>query len=180
MEFKKVKGYSGIEYSFVKIGKAYLDTPLRNMNGSIPMFNGKELEDWRLKLKLLVNDKILDAEQSCYLICEDEQIKYIGYYSTSFKDRWWKKDGYFWHGEIVDKNVNDLLKENPNKNITVWLSIEPYAYTKDKKEINISKYIEDDIIMTFDNKLIWNTVGKNLHLDKGHTESVIDILELKI
>ena len=86
MEIKQVKGKSGIEYNFVKIGKAYLsDMPLRKKNGSIPIFNGKELDDWRLKLEFLVNDKILDAEQSCYLICDDEQIKYIGYYSTDRK-----------------------------------------------------------------------------------------------
>lgn len=181
MHIKKVKGNSGIEYSFVKIGKACLsDTPLKKKNGELPKFNGVALENWCLKLELLVDEKILDAEQSCYLIFDDNEIKYIGYYSNSFKDRWWKKDGYFWHGEIVDKNVNDLLKKNPNKNITVWLSIEPYAYTKKGEPINISKYIEDDIIMTFDNKLIWNTVGKNLQEYKANTESVTNILKLKI
>lgn len=165
MEIKKIKGHSGAEYSFVKIGKASLsDEPLK------AKFNGKELENWKLKLDLLVND-ILNSEQSCYLVCDDDRIIYVGYYSTSFRDRWWKKNGYFWHGEVVDNAVNKLLNNEPTKNITVWLSVNPYAYTLDKIKINISKFIEDDIIMSQPDVI--NTVGKN---SKGDTKPVAEIL----
>lgn len=172
MDIKKVKGESGAEYSFVKIGKAFLsDTPLK------AKFDGKELENWRLQLELLVDDTILESEQSCYLVCDDERIIYVGYYSNSFRDRWWKKKGYFWHGEVVDNEVNRLLNADSSKNITVWLSINPYAHTIDGTKINISKFIEDDIIMSQSGLI--NTVGKNLKSDKTGTRPVAEILKIE-
>lgn len=179
MKIKQVKGKSGIEYNFVKIGKAYLsDTPLKKKNGELPKFN-KENLTWFLKLELLVDEEILNAEQSCYLILDEDQIIYVGYYSNSFRDRWWRKNGYFWHSDKVDNKVNELLTKNPNKNISVWLSINPYVDTiieEIKINVNISKFIEDDIIMSCSKELLLNTVGINLENDKKHTKSVAQIL----
>ena len=51
MEYKEIKGHSKNVYKFVKIGEAYLDdTPLKATH------NGKALENWRLKLRLLVSE----------------------------------------------------------------------------------------------------------------------------
>lgn len=177
MEIKTVKSSGQLEYDFVKIGQAYFsDDPLTNKNGKLVKFDGKEIT-WNLKLKLLVDESILDAEQSCYLVCDGDKIIYVGYYSNSFRDRWWKKNGYFWHGEVVDKEVKKLLTENPNKNITVWLSINPYATIKGV-QINISKFIEDDLIMSYAYEGLINTVGKNLKNDKLNTKPVATILGL--
>ena len=52
-----------------------------------------------------------------YEYLDSDEIIYVGYYSNSLKDRWWKKKGYFWHGEIVDNEVNKRLKENPKKDV---------------------------------------------------------------
>ncbi len=170
METIDITGKSGAKYKFVKIGKAFFaDEPLK------AKFNGNDLLKWKLKLNLLVDEDILNAEQSAYLILDSDEIIYVGYYSNSLKDRWWKKKGYFWHGEIVDNEVNKRLKENPKKDITLWISINPYAYTEDGIKVNISKFIEDDIIMSREKGLI-NKVGTNLSIDKKNTKPVSEIL----
>ena len=61
-----------------------------------------------------------------------------------------------------------------NKNISVWLSLKPYAITSNKREVNISKLIEDEIIMTF--KPILNKVGLDLENNKKNTLSVEHIV----
>lgn len=174
MEIMDVMGKSGAKYSFVKIGKAFIaDEPLK------AKFNGKELRDWKLKLKLFdENEEILNAEQSSYLVLDGKKIIYVGYYSNSLRDRWWKKKGYFWHGDVVDNGVNNLFKENCNKDISLWISIDPYAYTKDGIKINISKFIEDDIIMSINQNQLLNKVGINLALDKKTTKPVSEILKI--
>lgn len=108
MKFRKECGFD-----FVKIGEAYLsDRPLRRRNGGYVIFDGKELKDWRLKLRLVVDEKILDAEQSVYLVLKNNEILYVGCYSNSLRSRWWKKQGYFWYGEILDNKVNELVENN--------------------------------------------------------------------
>lgn len=173
MEYKEIKGSSEISYKFVKIGEA---NPHNKALDST--FNGKKLDDWTYKLRLLVNEKeFLKAEQSCYLIFEDETLVYVGYYSTSFENRWWRKDGYFWHGEAVDNFVKNTLINNPKKSITVWISVDPYAI-RDNIRVNISKFIEDDIIMAADKSKLLNRVGKNLKEQKHGTRAVSDILNI--
>lgn len=167
MEFREVCGFN-----FVKVGEAYLaERPLTKRNAKSLIFNGEELKDWRLKLKLVVDEKILDAEQSVYLILKNSDILYVGYFSNSFKDRWWKKQGYFWHGDIVDNKVNELVKDN---DISVWLSVNPY-----EGRFNISKLLEDKIIIEHaNNGILLNTVGKNLKKCRATTQTVKQILEI--
>jgi hypothetical protein len=149
MEIKKVCGFK-----FVKIGEAYLcDKPLKATHTGIP------LVDWRLKLKLVVDERILDAERSAYLVFKNDEVFYVGYYSNSFRKRWWRKKGYFWHGDILDDEVNKLVRAG--NEVSVWLSVDPYVGT-----FNISKYIEDKIIAEYADKGILNTVGKNFEANK--------------
>ncbi|MFT6909443.1 MAG: hypothetical protein ACJAS1_006162 [Oleiphilaceae bacterium] len=161
MKFKNISGFD-----FVKVSEAYLsDTALK------ATFNGKPLDDWKLKLKLVVNESILDAEQSAYLVFKNDDILYVGYFSNSFKKRWWKKKGYFWHGDILDNKVNELVKSGHD--VSVWISVNPYF-----EQFNISKIIEDSIIMKYADKGIINTVGKSLKKDKINTYPVREILEI--
>ncbi len=162
----KLKKQEVCEFEFVKIGEAYLcDKPLKATH------EGKPLKDWRLKLKLLVGEDILNAEQSTYLIYDNDNLLYVGYFSNSFKKRWWKKKGYFWHGDIVDNKVNELVKQNHN--ISVWISVNPYV-----NGFNISKLLEDKIIIEYANKGILNTVGKSLKEDIQNTKPVMEILNI--
>lgn len=165
MQFREECGFT-----FVKVGEAFLcDKPLKNRNGTPVVFKGKELKDWRLKLKLVVDEKILDAEQSVYLVLKNNVILYVGYFSNSFRQRWWKKQGYFWHGDTLDNKVNKLVEEN---DISVWLSVNPYA-----DGFNISKLLEDEIIIKHaNNGILLNTVGKNLKQDRETTLPVQQIL----
>jgi hypothetical protein len=168
MEFKEI-----CNFNFVKVGEAYFcDEPLKKDNGKPVIFGGKELVDWKLKLKLVVNKKILDAGQSVYLVFKNNDILYVGYYSNSFRQRWWKKQGYFWHGDILDNKVNELVKKGDD--ISVWLSVDPY-----EGKFNISKLIEDEVIIQYmDNGILLNKIGKNLKKDRESTLTVQEILEI--
>ena len=168
MQFKEVCGFK-----FVKVGEAYLcDEPLQNKNGK-PVKHGKKvLKDWRIGLKITVDEKIWKAEQSVYLVFKNNDILYVGYFATSFKKRWWAKNGYYLHGE-TRKKVNKLVKAN--NDISVWLSVNPYA-----GKLNISKCIEDEIIIKYmGNRILLNTVGKNLKKDREATLTVQKILDIK-
>ena len=162
-------------FEFIKIGTATRNKP--------PLKAKNISDDYRLFLELIDN-KFLEAGQSVYLILDEQDIIYVGYYSTSFKDRWWKKDGYFWHGDIVDNKIDKLVKKG--RNITVWLSIDPYIRNNDG-QFNISKLLEDTLIMKYakeyknkdNNKKLINTTGKNLEKQQSETKSVIEILNIK-
>ena len=169
MELKFKKNICG--FDFVKIGEAYLcDEPLK------AKFDGKELENYKLALKLINND-LLKAEQSTYLVYVEDKLMYVGYYSGSFKTRWLREQNnnlYFWHSDNIDNQVNKLIKDN--KSVSVWLSVNPYAKTKDNELVNISKVLEDKIIMEKQPK--WNTVGKDLAINKKNTKTVMEILNI--
>ncbi len=167
MKFKEVCGFD-----FVKIGEAYLcDEPLKRKNGTPVIIGGKELKDWRLKLKLVVNENILNAGQSVYLVFKKKDLLYVGYFSNSFKQRWWTKQGYFWHSVMLCREVNELVSNN---DISVWLSVNPY-----EGNFNISKWLEDEIIIKYMDKGILNTTGKNLKKDREATSKVQEILKIK-
>ncbi|MCT7546430.1 MULTISPECIES: hypothetical protein [Aliarcobacter] len=161
-EIKKV-----CDFDFIKIGEAYLaEKPLKASGIS---------SNYKLALKL-INEQFLNAEQSAYLVYEEDKLIYAGYYSSRFKKRWLREQNeifYFWHSDNIDNYCNRLLNEE-NKNISVWLSLKPYAITSNKREVNISKLIEDEIIMTF--KPILNKVGLDLENNKKNTLSVEHIV----
>ncbi|MEA2018035.1 MAG: hypothetical protein U9N59_06270 [Campylobacterota bacterium] len=165
MEFEFKKDICG--FDFVKIGEAYLaQEPLQAKGIS---------NNYKLALKLIDN-KLLKAEQSTYLVYEDDKLIYAGYYSGSFKKRWLREQNntfYFWHSDNIDNYCNKALIEQ-NTNITVWLSISPYATTSDGKNVNISKLIEDEVIMTHKPEL--NKVGIDLQNNKKNTLTVQKIL----
>jgi hypothetical protein len=164
MEYQKVCGFE-----FVKIGEAFLDDePLK------ATYNGKPLENWTLRLKLVVTEEILKAEQSAYLVFKNNDLLYVGYFSTTFEERWWKKKGYFWHGDILDTEVNKLVN---NHDISVWITTNPYVEI-DKQKINISKVIEDKIIAEYSDRGILNTVGKYAKWYQENSLPVREILDL--
>ncbi len=164
MQFKEVCGFK-----FVKVGEAYLcDEPLKNTNGTPVIVDGKEFKDWRLKLKL-VDEKILDAGQSVYLVFKNSDLLYVGCFSNSFRERWTKR-GYIWHSK--DMIINKLVKEN--NDISVWLSVNPYV-----GKFNITELIKDEIIIKYINKgILLNTSGKNLKEYRKDTLPVQEILDI--
>ena len=163
LEYKEVEGFE-----FVKIGQAVMsDTPIiaKGTSGNYKL----AFESFHLGF--------LTAEQSTYLVYEDEDLIYVGYYSGSFKDRWLRKQNdiyYFWHSDNIDDYCNKVLLEK-DRNITIWLSVDPYAKTLNDVDVNISKYLEDKIIMTKKPKL--NKVGISLEENKKNTLPVKEILK---
>lgn len=158
-------------FDFIKIGEAYFAEEALKASGIS--------DNYKLALKLIDN-QFLNAEQSAYLVYEDEKLIYAGYYTGSFQKRWLRIQNekfYFWHSDNIDNYCNNLLKEG-NKNISVWLSLKPYAVTFDNKEVNISKAIEDEIIM--EHKPLLNKVGVDLENNKKNTLSVHYILSQMI
>lgn len=154
------------DYEFIKIGQAKLsERPIKAKGTS---------GDYRLIINL-IDEKFLHAEQSAYLVYVEDELIYAGYYSGSFQDRWLRKQKgqyYCWHSDKLDDEINALVKKN--KNVSVWLTIDPYAILeKNGKKVNISKLIEDTIIMKLKPKL--NKVGKYLEENKKNTLSVEEI-----
>ena len=153
LESKTVQGYE-----FINIAEAYICT-----TGLDVTHEGRKFK-WHIALD--IDEKWLQAEQSTYLIYENEKLVYAGYYSDTFQKRWrLKRKKYIWHSDNIDDNIKKSLDNK--KSITVWLSLNPYIET-----INISKHIEDDIIKNIlNNDDNWNTVGKT----KTDAKKVIDL-----
>jgi hypothetical protein len=163
-------------YKFVKIGDIKQDIPI-----TVP-FNKKIIE-WDIAIDFINIDNkkdLLKAEQSVYLILENNNLVYTGYYSNSFKQRWGMKKGkYTWHGK--DDEMKQSIKDG-NK-LSIWLTIDPYIQTKNGKPINISKFIEDEIIMKMNKNLTandWNITGKDLEEQKNKTIKVSEILGISL
>ncbi|MCK5294649.1 MAG: hypothetical protein KAJ49_08360 [Arcobacteraceae bacterium] len=171
LEFKTVS-----KYEFVKIGKAKIcDIPLKAKGVS---------DNYKLVLDFIDipnKQELLKAEQSSYLVYEEDKLIYVGYYAGSFKDRWLREQNnnfYFWHSGNIDDYVNTELTRNPKKEFTLWLTINPYAKTIDNKIFNISKFIEDTLII--EHQPSKNTTGKDLEYNQNGTIPVHKIIGIKI
>jgi len=122
-EEKKIAGFS-----FIKIGKFY--------NNKKPIFVKYEGKDTPITLSLyLINDEFKKIGESAYLIFSDNQLMYVGEYSFNLKDRWLRNGEYVWHHK--DKNISDALNEK--KNVTFWITLNPYIKIDKDTTINISK-----------------------------------------
>lgn len=158
MRYKNVEGFK-----FLHIANAFLSQiPLK------ATFEGRKIE-WNGALDLLYPE-VADAEQSCYLVYLDDDVKpvYVGQYTGVFKDRWLKKGKYIWHGKH-DDSIKSALKAG--RNVSIWLSVDPYAELPDGRKININKEIEQIIIEKVQPE--WNSTGKSN--DSGVGESVSNI-----
>ncbi len=124
-------------FDFVKIGFAE-----RCDKGIVAKFDGKEI-NWSAAINILDKDFLI-SEQSVYIVKVEKEIKYIGVYSDTFKSRWLKADRYFWHSENLDNKINELITNG--KNVTFWLSIDPYMKKENKKTMNMSLALEYELI----------------------------------
>ena len=109
------------------------------------------------------------------MVFNNDKLIYAGYYSTSFEDRWIKKQNgiyYCWHSENID---NHIQKSKDIERFSIWITLNPYAKTDDGKIVNISKIIEDTIISNI--KPILNKVGKTLKENQENTKSIKEILK---
>ena len=141
-EEKKVAGFS-----FIKIGKFY------NNEESIPVkYEGKNI-DITLSLNLF-NDEFKKIGESAYLIFSDNDLMYVGEYSFNLKDRWLRNGEYVWHHK--DRKILDALNEN--KNVTLWITLNPYIKIDKDFTINISKSIEREVLKQ--REVPWNRRGK--------------------
>ncbi len=152
-------------FDFVKIGTAEICE-----QGVIVKQRGGEYL-WNLSLNL-INDDFADAEQSAYVVYVESELVYAGQYSKSFADRWLKQRKYFWHSENVDDNVHEHVKNG--KDVSVWLSINPYLEGPHGEMINVNKAIEQKIIEQYNPQ--WNSRGK-LNNDQGKYKKVADIIK---
>ena len=162
MEFKSKKVCN---YEFVKIGEFIRsDKPLECT------FN-KQPFKWYLEFKP-VNKNIINAEKSAYLFFQNDELLYVGYYSTTLEERMLRKQNdryYLWHS--IDEKVNELVEKDID--VSLWITVDPY-----EGEHNISKNIEDKIIAEYSKKGILNTVGKHSTWYKENSRPVKEILNL--
>lgn len=135
-------------FQFMKIGKFY--------NNEIPLeakYQGENILHY-LSLEL-ENDDMKKLEESAYLIYSEDELKYVGEYSFNLQDRWLRKGTYVWHH--MDKRITDAL-DNGSKNVSIWVTEDPYLKNSKGTPINISKSIESHILKEEDPE--WNIRGK--------------------
>lgn len=124
-------------FEFIKLGDVYLsDTPLKATH------NGNTF-DWYLSLKA-TDDRLLDAGESAYLVYFDDELVYIGEYSTTFAKRWLREKKYLWHSDTIDNNAKEAVLQG--KQVTVWITKDPYVTTTCGREFNVSKVIEHQLL----------------------------------
>lgn len=127
------------DFEFVKLGDIYLsDIPLKATH------KGNSF-DWFVSLKP-TDDRLLDAEESAYAVYFDDELVYIGEYSSTFSDRWLRGKKYLWHSDNIDNHAKEALQQN--KQVTVWITTNPYITGPCGREFNISKIIEHHILKT--------------------------------
>lgn len=138
-------------FDFIKIGTAErCDTGVKVKQ------RGSEYQ-WHLALNL-IHDDFADAEQSTYLVYVENDLVYVGEYTSSFAERWLKQRKYFWHSENVDDKVNAQVKDG--KNVSVWISVDPYLDGPNGEVINVNKALEQRIIEQYNPP--WNSRGKGM------------------
>jgi len=165
METIKVSGFD-----FIKVGKA-----IHCDKGIQTTYKGKPLH-WHLALDLIHED-FADAEQSTYLVYVDNELVYVGEYSSSFEKRWLKRRRDFWHSDNIDNKVKKLVGDGKNgKDVSVWLSLDPYVIGPNNEMININKAIEQMIIEQ--HEPIWNKRGKSTGRIKPTYRKVTEIVKL--
>ncbi|NVJ69671.1 MAG: hypothetical protein HWE08_04915 [Alphaproteobacteria bacterium] len=99
------------------------------------------------------DEAYVDAGQSAYLVCggteyQPEDILYVGEYSASLKERWLRlhaqgevREWLVWHSDNLADGLNRLLKDEPDREISLWLTVDPFVEGPSGK-INISYTIE--------------------------------------
>lgn len=129
----KTKEIAGI--LFIKIGDFFLyDKPWKGSN--------KRHGDWEVWSGIkLIDDRLMKADENCYLLTIDNKVVYVGEYLYNLEKRWFKY-GYVNHGTW--KEI-DLALIN-NQEVELWLVYDPLIKIDENNEINITKSIEQKII----------------------------------
>ncbi len=95
-------------------------------------------------------DKIDGKVEQAYIVTVGDCVVYVGEFSNSLRDRWLKVDNYIWHHK--DHLIYEALTEN--KEVSLWLTNDPWIELSSGVKINISKSIEHHILKN--NDLLWN------------------------
>jgi hypothetical protein len=130
--YKEILGFK-----FVKVGDFQISE-----NPHPVTFNGQK-DQINVCLQL-VDESFMKSDESAYLIYVEDKLVYVGEFSYSLKDRWLRTKNYIWHN--TDGEIEKELKPPYNKNVSLWLAVNPYTVLPNNKEINISKSIEQEIL----------------------------------
>lgn len=95
-------------------------------------------------------EKLDKKTEQAYIITVEGIVVYAGEFSNSFRDRWLKIDKYIWHHK--DHLIHQALIEE--KEVSLWLTNNPWIETPSGLKLNISKSIEHHILKN--NDLLWN------------------------
>ena len=113
----------------------------------------------------LIDDYFLKASESAYVLKIDNEIKYVGEYSSTLQDRWLRRrkdttEWLSWHSDNLDNKITSALKDSNEKSeISLWLTVNPFL-DGPNGPINISKAIEQDFLLS-DEPLPFNKKGNN-------------------
>ena len=179
-----MKNKQFLNFEFTKVGTFYL-------GGSA--YKSKN-HNWQSPTQIkFMNDGIVNAECSTYLVCFGEQYKqehilYVGEYTNSLKQRWLRKHNsstinekqwVSWHSDNLDNNLNKLLKV-----VSEQLSITDVdwdAKTAQKKEAiheNISRMLSEIAIENSIPEIsLWLTYDPWVKLPNGHQVNISRSIE---
>jgi hypothetical protein len=159
-EYKNVNGFE-----FVKVGNFYINNQPLEIT-----YKGKKD---KVSISLgLINEQFKNADESAYLICSEDELVYVGEFSYNLEDRWLRKKVYVWHhkDELIEQ---EILK---NKNVSLWLIVNPFVQISDNTSINISKSIEQEILKK--KKPLWNKRGEFIKWEKWKKDNCVLVTEI--
>ena len=104
----------------------------------------------------VVDADIEKRREAAYIVTVDQEVKYIGEFSNSLRDRWIKVENYIWHHK--DHLIFDAL--NRGCDVSLSLVDNPEVSLPSGELVNISKAIEHHILKH--HKLEWNMRNNNL------------------
>jgi hypothetical protein len=161
-DFRKISGFE-----FLKAGEFFRsDEPY-------------QFKDWESQLVLKLQDERYEkADETAYLLMDDERILYVGEYTYNLKDRWISKNHVNHHKY---DNIYELVDKG--KSITLWLALSPYCEIQGYGELNVSKSLEQQIMRDHPSECEWNSRNKQsearewrakncIRLDSFTTQSV--------
>ncbi|WP_448554464.1 hypothetical protein [Thalassotalea montiporae] len=179
-----MKNKQFLNFEFTKVGTFYLgESAYKSKN-----------HNWKSPTQIkFINDDIVNAECSTYLVClgdhcKQEHILYVGEYTNSLKQRWLrkhnslpanKKQWVSWHSDNLDNNLNRLLKI-VNEQLSIK-DVDWEAKTARKKEAiheNISKILSEVKIGSSRPELsLWLTYDPWVKLPNGHQVNISRSIE---
>ncbi len=128
-----------------------------------------KFKNWTSELVLdLFDERFEKADETAYLLMEGNEILYVGEFTYNLKDRWLSKSHVNHH---MYDHIEVALKSG--RTIAIWLAVSPYCTIDGHGELNISKSLEQAILIKHQPK--WNSRNKQSAAPKWRNKHCIKL-----